>query len=244
MLLKNRYKSQLHKAVLLGSLAGVLLGSSALADAGETLRVRHDHDPWGSCEGDLTISASGIDYLPEDKEDHIRHWTWTDIQTVDRRSSDRFSILSYKDQKWLLGRDRPWDFTVLDPQSKGLSDQLFGLIRDNSPRPLVDRISRQIETEYEVPVKHLHTFGGCEGVLRFDKEWIVYETDREKDARSWRRNKEVVNVWSSGKYDLELEVYEKEREDLLRTRRFRFQLKRPLDADYYDHLRRAMLPPR
>ena len=103
---------QLNRFVLL-SIA--LVGFSGSSLAAEALHVRHDHDPWGSCTGELTIASDGIRYHSDDKDEHSRDWSWTDIQTVDRLSADRFSILTYQDQKWLLGRDRPWDFTVLDP---------------------------------------------------------------------------------------------------------------------------------
>ena len=118
---KNRY-------VLLMVALVWFSGSSLAARA---LHVRHDHDPWGSCTGELTITPNGVRYHSEDKKEHSREWAWTDIQTVDRLSVDRFSILTYEDQKWLLGRDRPWDFTVLDPEAGGLTDQLFEVIRKN-----------------------------------------------------------------------------------------------------------------
>lgn len=240
MLLKNRYKRQLSSLTVL--LAAGLIPS--FLHAADVLRVQHDHDPWGGCRGVLEINAEGIHYRPEGKAKHERSWNWIDIQTVDRKSKDRFTVLTYQDQKWLLGRDRPWDFTVLDQDSEGLNDDLFSLVLENSSRPLVNRTAREIEPQYEVPVKHLHTFGGCEGTLRFGKEWIVYETDHEEDQRSWRRDTEVVNIWSTGPFDLEIQVYEKEGEDLLKTRRFRFQLKKRLDEDYYALLRRQTLPPR
>jgi hypothetical protein len=231
-----------NRLVLLAAVVGLWVSGSALA-AG-TLHVRHDHDPWGSCTGELTITAKGIQYHSDDKEEHSRDWSWTDIQTVDRLSADRFSILTYEDQNWLLGRDRPWDFTVLDPQAGGLTDQLFAVIRQNEPRPLVDRIPRQIKVDYQIPVKHLHTFGGCEGILEFNRDWIVYKTDHKEDARTWRRGKDVASVWSTGPFDLEIEVYEKNGQDLLRTRRYRFELKQPLDEAYYSRLKREFIPAR
>ncbi len=231
---KNRY-------VLL-TVALVWFSGSSLA--ARALHVRHDHDPWGSCTGELTVTPNGVRYHSEDKKEHSREWAWTDIQTVDRLSVDRFSILTYEDQKWLLGRDRPWDFTVLDPEAGGLTDQLFEVIRKNEPRPVVDRVPKQIRADYEIPVKHLHTFGGCEGVLEFSRDWIVYRTDHKEDARSWKRGKDVMSIWSTGPFDLELEVYEREGEDLLRTRRFRFELKEPLDETYYNRLKRELIPTR
>lgn len=216
---------------------------SRLSAADNILQVRHDHDPWGSCTGELAVSEHGIRF-ESNKESHVVNWKWTDIQTVDRLSPFQFSILSYKDQKWLLGRDRPWDFRVVDSASEGLSDVVFDRILENSPRPVVDRVPRKINVEYAIPVKHLHTLGGCEGILKFSPDWIVYETERSEDARSWRRRVELVNIWSTERFDLELEVHEREGEDLLRTRRYRFQLKEPLDGEYYTQMRRGLIPGR
>ena len=206
---------------------------------GQRIKVRHDHDPWGGCEGELVITDSGIEYRSE-KEKHNRNWSWTDMQTLDRFSPQRFTILTYADQEIFLGRDQPFDFTVLG--GEGLDDQVFAFLVEKLPRPVVDRNPAEEEAvEYEVPVKHLHTWGGCEGVLRFSKERINYQTDHKKDARSWRRDREVVGVWSVNRFDLEIQVYEREGEDFNRTRNFRFQLKQPLDEIYYSQLRREFL---
>ena len=71
---------------------------------------------------------------------------------------------------------------------------------------------------------------------------IVFESEDKEDSRSWRRDSELVSVWSSGKFDLDLIVREREGGDLSRERRFRFQLKEPLDEEFYFMLRRDFLP--
>lgn len=235
------WKNPSYDIVLIALVTAVLTMSSLFA---QSFRVRHDHSPWGACQGELTITEKGIRFDSETEEGHSQSWDWLDIQTVDRQSAERFSILTYQDQKWLLGKDRSWNFSMLHDESEGLSNERFDLIMQRLERPVVNRQVRDVEAEYEVPVKHLHTFGGCEGELRFSRGWIVYATDHARDQRSWRKQVEVVNVWSTGPYDLEVEVYEREGGDLLKTRRFRFQLKVPLDENYYDRLRRDMLPPR
>ena len=50
-----------------------------------TFKVRHDHDPWGKCLGELTVSPSGIRFS-SDEEEHSFNWNWLDIQSVDRIS--------------------------------------------------------------------------------------------------------------------------------------------------------------
>ena len=55
----------------------------------------------------------------------------------------------------------------------------------------------------------------------------------------------MVSIWSTGLFDLgKLKVYEKDGEDLLRTRRYRFELKEPLDEAYYNRLKRKLIPTR
>jgi len=208
---------------------------------GQGIRVRHDHDPWGSCQGELLIFATGIEFTSE-KEDHSRQWTWDDIQTVDRFSSQKFTVMTYNDQKLLLGRDQPFDFIVL--RGDGLTDNTFELIQDNLTRPVVDRTADELDkTRYQIEVKHLHTFEGCEGILRFGTREIVYETEHQEDSRTWRIDQEVAGIWSTNHYDLEIQVYERNGGDFHRTRNFRFQLKKPLDREFYMKLRRELHVP-
>ena len=120
----------------------------------------------------------------------------------------------------------------------------FQLIAARLRTPLVDRLVAPPRADYQVEVKHLHTFGGCEGILRFGRDHISYETDHKKDARLWRRDREVAGVWSVNRYDLEVQVYERDAGDYYQARNYRFQLKEPLNGSYYTELRREFLPMR
>ena len=208
----------------------------------QVVQVRHDHDPWGACEGKLIVNDEGIQYVTEE-EDHQRTWGWVDIQGFDRRSAEAFSILTYEDLKWHAGLDRNFDFTVL-PGEAGLPSAAFERILMNVIRPVTDRVPSSIDAEYSVPVKHLHVFGGCEGRLSFGSEWIVYETDHAEHARRWKRNQHIVNVWSSNPFELEIRVLEEDRRAFDKVKRFTFQLKESLDPAYYERLRREFLLPR
>ena len=225
----------MHRTLLESAVLVLLLSASVSAQG---LQVRHDHDPWGSCEGELEITSDGIRYEPIEG-DHDRTWTWVDIQNFDRRSPDEFSLLTYEDFVWHLGLDRAFDFTVLAGEST-LDDASFARIRANLSRPVIDRMVLQIEPEYQVAVKHLHLLGGCDGVLTFGEDWVVYETDHEQDARTWGRD-ELASLWSSGSFELELRVLEKDRRAFSTTSTFKFQLKAPLNRDYYELLRREFL---
>jgi len=188
----------------------------------------------------MTFSSAGITFRSDDGE-HDFSWTWTDIQALDRKSETRFTVLSYQDQAWLAGRDRPYDFTVTG--GDGLSDQVFRLIAGHLETPVVDRIPSAIdEVLYEVPVKHLHLLGGCEGILRFGREKIVYDSREPGHSRSWRKGHEIAGVWSSGRYDLDLVVRERGSGGSGRKKEYRFQLKEALDEDFYFRLQRELLP--
>ncbi len=219
----------------------LLLGPALSHLAGQSLQAVHDHDPWGECHGTITVSDSGVDF-ESDKPEHSRHWKWIDIQSFDRLSERRFSVLTWEDQSWKLGLDRSFDFHVEAGQPP-LTTEIFNRITSHLKGPVTDRQAASIEAEYSVPVKHLHTFGGCEGTLRFSSDWIVFESDNKRDTRTWRRDRDVESFWSPDPYHLEIHTYEENQKEFDKTRRFRFQLKAPLDRTYYGRLRRQMPPP-
>ncbi len=218
-------------------LLGPLLGQAG----GQSVKVVHDHDPWGGCHGTISVTDSGIDF-ESDKPEHTRHWKWIDIQSFDRHSERRFSVLTWEDQSWKLGLDRSYDFRVPE-DGDPLTPEVFNRIASHLKGSLTDRNATPIEAEYSVPVKHLHTFGGCEGTLRFNSDWIVFESDDPDDTRTWRRQKDVESFWSADPYHLEIHVFEDNQKEFDKTRRFRFQLKEPLDRAYYARLRRQMPGP-
>jgi len=219
----------------------LLSGSMLSVAKAENLQVVHDHDPWGECHGSITVTDAGIDF-ESDKPEHSRHWKWIDIQSFDRFSDHRFSILTWEDQRWKLGLDRSFDFRVQESQTP-LTPDLFDRIVARLKGPVTDRVAGSTEAEYSVSVKHLHTFGGCEGTLRFGRDWIVFESDDARDTRTWRRDRDIESFWSPDPYRLEIHVYEENQKEFDKTRRFRFQLKEPLDRTYYGKLRRQMPPP-
>ena len=44
------------------------------------------------------------------------------------------------------------------------------------------------------------------------------------DSRKWRKDRDVANVWSSQRYELEIRTYEENRRNFDKMRVFRFQL--------------------
>lgn len=200
--------------------------------AAQTLSVVHEKTLRFDGRGKIEITDSGIAYKAE-KDDESRTWAWRDIQHFDRIGEREFSILGYDDEKLLLGRDRRYRFRITAGR---LTDELFAFIEKHMGAPVTDRVVGKMEDpEYSVPVKHLHTFGGCEGMLEFTKDAIYYRTDDKKDARVWRLDRDLQSIWSADPYRLEIYVYENNQ--FGKTRIFRFELKKPLDEAYYRKLK-------
>ena len=205
-----------------------------LANAQTSFEVIHKKRFWQDGRGKIVISAEGIAFNAAE-EKNSRRWAYSDIQYFDRVSEQEFVVLSYEDQKWKLGRDRQFRFVVT---SGNLTDALFASISGRLGRPVTDRVFRNpAETDYQLPVKHLHGFGGCEGMLVFAPETVSYSSEHAKDARVWRLGRDVESVWSSSPYHLELHVYDNNRREFSRKRVYKFDLKRPLDPAHYRDLK-------
>ena len=64
-----------------------------------------------------------------------------------------------------------------------------------------------------------------------------YSTTHKEDAREWKLDRDLDSVWSSHPYHLELHVYDNNRREFSRTRVYKFDLKKRLDADFYRRLK-------
>ncbi len=187
--------------------------------------------------GEIHITSQAIEFKAI-KEKNSRRWTYEDIQYFDRISEKEFSILSYEDQKWRLGRDRQYHFVLT---AGTLDDALFQSISTRIGRPVTNRLVKRVQdSRYKLAVKHLHGLGGCEGELIFTDDAILYKTEHRKDAREWRVTRDVESVWSSNPYHLELHVHDNNRREFSRTRVYKFDLKQPLDQDFYLSLKLRM----
>lgn len=209
-----------------------LLGLQLLA--AETFPVIHKETAWRNGKGTIEITDNGIVFTAK-KQKNSRKWGWLDIQYFDRISETEFNILTYKDQKRYLGRDRSYRFVI----TKGkLTDALFERISRRLGRPVTNRVVREpAKILYRVPVKHLHTFGGCEGTLEFTRDAIYYVTDYKKDARQWLLDRDVNSVWSMNSYQLEVHAYDNNRRAFSRTRVYNFELKKPLNQQFFRKLK-------
>ncbi len=214
----------------------VLLLAWAGLTMAQTLEVVHKKWLWPDGKGVVEITPEHIAFKAA-KEKNSRTWRYPDIQYFDRVSEKEFVILSYEDQRLELGRDRPFRFEITSGE---LGDALFESIRQRLRKPATNRVVRDIPAGYELSVKHLHSLGGCEGRLTFTADRVAYITPHRKDAREWRLATDIESVWSMHPYHLEFHVYDNNQREFSRTRVYKFQLKQPLDAGFYQNLKLQM----
>ena len=191
---------------------------------------------WPDARGEIRISEEAIEFRNAKNAEKGFQWAYPDIQHFDRLSRAEFVLLSYEDAGWRkLGRDRQFRFRITSGE---LSDGLFEIIQQRLRKPVTDRVVGQISgVQYELPVKHLHSLGGCEGRLIFTPDMIYYQTDHAKDARTWQIARDIQSVWSRDAYQMELHVYENNRREFSQARIFQFALKEPLDPAFYRTLK-------
>ncbi len=200
----------------------------------ETFSVAQPKTLWRDGRGKVHIADEGIAYEGVKKKEN-RTWKYLDIQYFDRISRKEFVILTYEDRKRYLGRDREYRFVITSGE---LTDELFQTISKRIGRPVTNRVLPEVTSaSYVVPVKHLHGLGGCEGELKFTKDMAYYVTGNKEDAREWLIARDVQSVWSVNPYAFEIHVYDNNRHEFSRTRVYKFDLKAPLDAEFYRALK-------
>jgi hypothetical protein len=225
------------KAALRLLLPGIVVILTALTGnlAAQTFPVIHKKAHWPDGRGSLILTQGAIEFRAAEKEKNNRRWFYTDIQHLDRVSTKELVFLTYEDRKWELGRDREFRFLLTEGE---ISDELFETLQARLKKPTTDRVVPEAITPvYEAPVKHLHTFGGCEGHLFFTADTAVYKTSHQQDSREWRLDTDVGSVWSPDPYHLEIHVYENNRREFSRTRVYSFALKEALDGEFYRGLK-------
>ena len=206
-----------------GKAAGcIILAGMAMASAAQ-FPARHEH--WHDrCAGTLTIDEKGVSFAGPKK--HAWSWKYQDIEQF-TLSADRVTVMTYRDNKLLLGADRSYTFTGKIPAA-----ELYTLLKDR----LDQRFVAALGTETAVPawsyaVKHLGRIAGSEGTLTFGADRVVYATDAKGDSRTWRYS-DIDNISSSGPFELTVVTFE--REGLGDRRGFHFELKGRMEEAAYD----------
>jgi len=169
--------------------------------------------------GVLTVDESGVSYAGA----KAQRWSWKyqDIQRL-TLSPDRVAVLTYRDNPYLLGADRRYEFTGKIP-ALGLYDLLKGRLDQRFVAALAETT---FPVRFSVPAKHLLPITGSEGALLFGADAIAWSTASKDDSRTWRYQ-DIANISSSGPFDLSITTLEKT---------FHFQLKQPLAESRYNEL--------
>ena len=182
----------------------------------------------GKRDGHLIISEKGIDYRSRNDKDS-RSVSYTDIKLVEILSPTEIRIWTYQNRKLLLGRDESLSFKVIDGE---LDQKLSDFLRSRISRAFVTQFTEEEGAPVaQTAVKHLHRFGGCQGILKIFPDRLVYEAADRHDSRSWRWND--IRAVSRPDFD-RIEVLTFEPQIGAPNRSFNFVLKEDLSERVYD----------
>src|SRR6266516_7421272 len=107
-------------------------GSGAVAAQDFEFAVRHHHT-LKDCRGVLKFTGDGVEYRTAHAKDS-RTWKYSELRVIKVDSPIEITVLTYEDQKRLLGKDRAFAFTPLEGKvPAGLSAYLLSRV----PRPMV-----------------------------------------------------------------------------------------------------------
>jgi len=204
----------------------IILAGAAMASAAQ-FPVRHEH--WQDhCSGILTVDDKGVSFAGPKK--HAWIWKYRDIQQL-TLSPDRVSVLTYKDNKLLLGADRSYRFTGKVPAA-----ELYALLKDRLDQRLVAAMEQDATLPaWAFPVKHLGRITGSEGTLIFDSDAVIYSTPAKDDSRTWRYS-DIDNISSSGPFQLTVTTFERDKYTFGDRKGFNFQLKERLTEATYNEI--------
>jgi hypothetical protein len=183
-------------------------------------------------QGTLIITSETIEFKSDQVKDS-RSWSPRDIEQIKVSSPTSLEITTYEDQKLKLGRDRVFRFRLLQGE---ITRDVSALLMARATRPIATSILPETTglPRFEIPVKHLHTFGGCEGVLRIFADRVTYESaTRPGDSRYWRYT-DIEHIGHPTRFRFELLSFENEFAGP--TKNFNFELKEDLPMRVYDYV--------
>jgi hypothetical protein len=201
-----------------GKTASCLILAGAVWAQAAQFTVRHEHLR-GGCAGTMTVDENGVSFTGAKK--HAWRWKYEDIQEL-RLAPESIHILTYKDSKLRLGKDREYNFTGSIP-----AEELYALLKERMDQRFVAAVGQVpgLPT-WSLPVKHLRPIVGSEGTLAFGADAIVYSTPAKAESRTWRYS-DIESIDSSGPFELTITTLEKG---------FNFQLKQPITEARYNQL--------
>ncbi len=196
-----------------------------------TFQVEHEHT-LRNCRGTLVITPERIEYQTSEKRD-ARIWEYIEIRQLTVVSPVEMELATYEDQQRLAGRDRIFKFRLLEGR---ITPEISALLLEKTT--LVTSVPPQSEgaPQFAIPVKHLHTFGGCSGTLKIYADRVVFES--QTDARFWRYG-DIQNFSQSERFRFEIISYENR---VGGPKAYNFQLKEELPAMAYDYVWARVYP--
>lgn len=217
--------------------AAIFIFAPGLATAQSfELPVEREHT-MRDCRGTLVISTDRIEYRTDHKQD-ARAWRYDELRQIKIESPAEIKLVSYEDRKLMLGRDRVFKFKLLEGE---ISPEISAFLMERATRPLVTSVAPATEGElrFEVPVKHLHKFGGCLGTLKIYSDRAVYESkEMPQDARYWRYS-DIQNFSQSERFRFEIVTFESK---FGGPKAYNFQLREELPAEAYDYVWARVYP--
>jgi hypothetical protein len=194
-------------------------------------QVEHLHT-LRNCRGTLIVTADGIEYKAGHKEDS-RSWRYADIRQIKVESSKSIEIVTYEDQKRMWGRDRIFRFRLV---GGAMSSETSAMLMAKATRPVVTGLfptTTELPT-FELPVKHLHSFGGCDGTLKVYSDRVTFQSaEQPTDSRYWRYS-DIGRFGQPSRYRFELTTFEDKFGGPQKV--YNFQLKAEFPAEMYDFL--------
>jgi hypothetical protein len=188
--------------------------------------------------GTLTVSSTDIVFEETGKggkkPKHPKNWRWAyqDIQQL-KVSPRSLTVLTYKDSAWKFGADREYEFDLVPD---GTFTAAYDLLKNRLDQRLVAEIPDKISAPlWEIPVKHLHRFGGDEGILEVGPQMLVYKSENKEDSRTWRYE-DIENISSSGPFQLTVTTFERAKTHYGDRKGFNFELKQRLEESRFNDL--------
>lgn len=217
-------------------LAYLTLATSLFAQSELKFEVRHDH-AIRSCSGTLLMTDQGVVYQQveqgrQPKDLHRWQWNYQDVRQL-WLSPEKVLLTTYEDRTLLLGRDKSFEFTIMQPET---FTSAYELLRERLDQRFVATVADDdVRPIWQVAVKLDGRIHGSEGVLLVGRDRVVFKTPERGKSRVWRIA-DIENVSTSGPFQLSITTYERAVFHYGNLRAFNFQLKNPLSELAYDEL--------
>jgi hypothetical protein len=217
-------------------ISAILVIAAGMAGA-QSIDVRHQHLRHDG-PGKLSVTAEGISFTESGKHaEHSRVWKYEQIQQLEL-SPGGLRVLTYEDQKWLLGRDREYLFIHLP---EGFAKSVYPMWRDKLDQRFIAALADdEVTTLAEFPAKLTGTLKGVEGTLLFGEDRILFRASKAGESRTWRFA-DIQNIASAGPFDFSIVTLEHHGAWKAGGREFRFQLQRGMEEARFNDLWRRVV---